>query len=780
MNEPTCHGADADSARLFRAGRGHNKTRLPGPTGLGGRRSTGAGLRTAADVLIAALVLIAAGMSLPGQAFGNDVVPILPEETEGCINVQTARQANAVVDCAWPTTWQVFGPLKPGFTRIPASELAVIPATIKVDGVHYSPIPVEAKGLEVNLMFLRPKDAKTVPLAAYCFGEFDAPVDGTLYVNFSADWKMAWCIDGREVCSTMAHGNQARTKQWHRRGFAVPVAKGRHTVAVLCQRHRWDWHFLSVAGVGAKPPEAMQEFFQLRRKVTMEEETSLITEDRTLEPAPPVTETEAGALIKKTKAPSRFRNYKPEFRIEEYWTLHETSFTKQHFIKKRGYNIYDGDRLVAGGSPFGIHIKEMNPLEPWNIPPSDKRGYRYVNFSIGKTFAGTGSKEGARYCISPDKSTITFAHDAPCPTNHPSAWTRNSVVVTLRVDPVCGYVVDVLPEFEAEAPLNFLEFKDGWAYHEYFNVMPSHLYYTLTKPVMDWRYEYTMYSNRFTDKYRGWVTDEPKCQASDNHEGRLFKCQGLPYRDGGIIAFSKDPQGWSLASARRIVHGKDRVKFYNMTCHLLQDQHCQFQMKRPLPGETVRLCLPFRMMNLPPEVTDYLLDRVELYLGDFIMVRQGQERDFENESRLENECSPWSPGVTLAADVGRSGKRSAVFRNDDRRKRSRSTSQRIDILPKMEYGREYQLEGWAKVEGEGSTARFRVLPPFMDDKYWQGPKLKPIDGEAVEASPKWQKISLRFRNHDWHGWSLQPTVHAELPVGGAVYIDDLRVSRVPN
>ena len=188
------------------------------------------------------------------------------------------------------------------------------------------------------------------------------------------------------------------------------------------------------------------------------------------------------------------------------------------------------------------------------------------------------------------------------------------------------------------------------------------------------------------------------------------------------------------------------------------------------------------MMNLPPEVTSYLLDRVELYLGDFIMVRQGQVRDFESEERLENEASPWSPGVKIATDAGRSGKRSTVLRHSGRggrgKQKPESRSQRIDILPKMEYGDEYELEGWVKVQGVGSRARFRVLPPFMDDKYWRGPKLKPIEGDSVSASPDWQRISLRFRNHDWHGWSLQPTVHAELGPGGTVHVDDLKVIRV--
>ena len=184
------------------------------------------------------------------------------------------------------------------------------------------------------------------------------------------------------------------------------------------------------------------------------------------------------------------------------------------------------------------------------------------------------------------------------------------------------------------------------------------------------------------------------------------------------------------------------------------------------------------MMNLPPEVTDYLLGHIELYLNDFIMVREGEVRDFESDVRQENGCSPWSLGVKVTDGVGRSGKHAAVLRNDDSRARTRSLSQRIDILPKMDYGVEYVLEGWVKVEGEGNSARFRILPPSMDDKYWRGPKLRPNDGEAVGASPEWQKIALKFRNHDWHGWSLHPTIHAELKPGGVVYVDDLRVQRV--
>jgi hypothetical protein len=722
---------------------------------------------------------VAACTVIPWTAFVHSAAehPRLPEEDEGAVNVQKALAAKALVAVGWPTQWRVFGPIQPGFTALAPEALTSVPETVKVDGVEFSPRTATAQDLEVNLMFLMPPGvAMTVPLAAYCFGEFDSPMDGTLYVNMAADWKTEWVIDGKRVYSTMEDGNQTRTNQWFRRGFAVPVTKGRHTVALLCQRHRWDWHFLSLAGVGPKPPEAMREFFQLRRTITPEAVSSLIEEDRTLEPAPPLLGTETETLIAKVKAPARFAKYVPRFHVEERWGLHEKSFTEQVFEKTRAYHVYDGDRLVAS-FVNGAMIREMNPLAPWNVPERPDRGFRYINLSMADPLPLPATHRGEtrkRYCVAADGSAVTWERSIPPSANAPAAWESCRVRATLRVDPLCGYVVDVEPEFaSADAP-SFLNYEDGWFNYEWFNVMPSHLYYTLTKPVMDWRYERTMYCNRFTDKYRGWVTDEPQCQASDNAEGRFWGAHGLPMRDGGFVAFAKDPQGWSLAASRRAKSGE--VEFYNMTCHLLQDQHNQFRMRPPAKGKPFRLVLPYRMMNLPPEVTDYLLDRVEMYLFDFIMLRRGEVRDFESDARRENEASPWSPKVAVAEGEARSGRKAAAFRNADARgKRMAHVAVNLDMLPVLEYGKSYRLEGWVKVQGEGAKAWFSIQPPFMDDKYWRGPKLKRIEGAPAVRGDGWQKITVEFTNHDWHGWSLQPQFRAEVSPGGAVYLDDLLV-----
>ena len=708
------------------------------------------------------------------SAHGATDQPRLPEEDEGAVNVQKALEAKALVEVGWPAEWRVFAPIQPGFTRLAPEALKSIPQALKVDGVELAPRTATTKDLCTDLMFLMPPDvAKTVPLAAYCFGEFDSPIDGTLYVNMSADWRAQWVIDGREVYSTMATGNGTRGDQWWRRGFTVPVTKGKHTVALLCQRNRWGWSFHSLAGVSARPPEQMREFFQFRRTIVPEKQSSLIVEDKSLEAAPPLLDTETEALIKKVKAPARFAKYVPRFRVEMHWSLHETSFTNQEFQKRRSYRVYDRDREVSG---VAGRLVEMNPLEPWNVPRRPDKGFRYVNTGPGCPIPIPETHRGQirqRYCVAPDGTTVTYEKSWLPPASAPGAWEICRSRSTLRVDPVCGYVMDVDSEFvSADAPSFLEKGKDGWISHEWFNVMPSHLHYTLTRPVMDWRYERTMYCNRFTDKYRGWVTDEPQAQASDNHEGRFWKAQGLPLRDGGFIAFSKDPQGWSLAASRRALAGE--VEFYNMTCHLLQDQHNQYRMRPPPAGKPFRLVLPWRMMNLPPEVTDYLLDRVEMYLFDSIMLRRGEVRDFESEARRENEASPWSPRITVGGGEARSGKKAAVFRSTQKR-RARSLRINLDVLPVMEYGRNYRLEGWVKVQGEGAKAWLSIQPPFMDDKYWRGPKLQAIDSEPANSGDGWQKITVEFRNHDWHGWSVQPQFRAEIPSGGTVYLDDLLI-----
>jgi len=752
------------------------------------------------------LVIFAAAESHAARIKGIEI-PTLPEETEGCINVVTARNDNAVMDCDWPAEWKVFGPFGPQFTPLPAAKLAEIPKALIVDGKQLDASTATAKGMEVNLMYLKPKAvARTVPLAAYCFGEFDSPIDGTLYVNMSADWRTIWYVDGKEVYNTMEKGNNTRTKQWYRRGFSVPITKGRHVVALLCQRNRWDWHFLSVAGVTKKPAKEMQKYFQLRRTVEQPKDVLVLVEDPKLEPAPPVTGTDAEKLIELTKPPKRFKDYRPRFRIETQWGLSEKSFTGQHFVKTRGYRILDGDKPISGlGAGKVAGLQEVNPLQSRNWPTDPKRSRWSCGTHMGTIGGKNTSSEGARYSISTDGTTVTAYHDWPAPTNAPNAWTCRSMYSTLRVDPVCGYVIDAWMTFEGRTPEKIEDVRKYWWWSrepyehggyvstEFMNLMPTHLYYGMTKPVFDWRYEYTMYSCRFIDKFRGWVTDEPACQASDGYERDYWRDAweggrgtggGLPLRDGGIVAFSKDPWGWTLAASRKIAEGHDRLRFHNATCHLLQDQHNCVRMKVPMPGEPLKIKIGWRTMNLPPEVTDYLLDRIELYMGDFITARQGEARDFESDKRRENGSSPWSDRIVVTNGVGRSGTHCAVFRgisghwkHPDKPQR-RGYSPRIDILPKMEYGVEYEIEGWVKVEGADSKVRFVIDPPHMDKKYWMGPRLARIDGKTVGTSPDWQKISIRFRNHDWHGWSVQPRFSVVAGAGHSVYLDDLRVKRV--
>jgi hypothetical protein len=200
-----------------------------------------------------------------------------------------------------------------------------------------------------------------------------------------------------------------------------------------------------------------------------------------------------------------------------------------------------------------------------------------------------------------------------------------------------------------------------------------------------------------------------------------------------------------------------------------------------MPGEPLKLKIGWRTMNLPPEVTDYLLNRIELYMGDFIMARQGEVRDFETAERQKDESALWSDTISVTNGVGRSGTHCAAFRgisghwSNRKKPQRRGYSPRIDFLPKMDYGVEYELEAWVKGDGNGSTAAFRIDPPHMDEKYWMGPKLKPITSDVVNVSGDWQRPTIRFRNHDWHGWSRQPRLLVTVAAGGVVCVDDVRV-----
>ncbi len=71
------------------------------------------------------------------------------------------------------------------------------------------------------------------------FAIIDSPADVTLPAAASADWWMAWYVNGQQVYSTLATGNRHGTLADHT--FDLPLKKGRNVIAFQCLSGSGGW-----------------------------------------------------------------------------------------------------------------------------------------------------------------------------------------------------------------------------------------------------------------------------------------------------------------------------------------------------------------------------------------------------------------------------------------------------------------------------------------------------------------------------------------------------------
>lgn len=745
--------------------------------------------------MVLALALSGYASTAIGEAAKDERgLPILPGEKDGMVNVRKALEAKAMTNPGWPRKWAVFGPLPRTFTPAESATLAEIPAELKIDGKAYRPQSFEMTDevwMDLNPLLpadLRKKKMDQKEYSAYCFAEFECPKDGTLYINTTSYWWMEWYIDGRKVHGTLTTGNCTPAEQLRMRGFNVPVKKGKHVAAVLVQGSKWGWKLRALAGFSAKPPADMQDYVEPIKTVTVPERLPLVRRNPALEPVAPVLKTEARRIIEQVKAPAGFAEYKPKLRVSERYFLEENSWREQRYTKNVAYDIHDGDRRIGQFRHFcgvNVHIVEMSPNGDWLADGAD--GERYCRLLIGGILMNPGPHtEKLTWNVDPSGESVTI-ENRRVPADK-DAWDVYRTVSTVRVDPVCGYVVDSMAEFSTRKlpPSLFRVYTNdqgrvlgstSYEGNEFCNVLPSHvIHYTTSKTLFAWRYERTIYTPRDSDKYVAWIDDTWQAEHSDD--------RGLHFRKGGFVAFSKDPQGWTQAFSR---YSPDDVSFDNATCWKLQDQHNHVRIPKPGTGGAFKVKIFHRFHNLPPRVTDHLLARVEMMFGeshnerDFIMVRMGRVRDFESDKREKAAVPPWTDGIPVADALAHSAKKCVAYRatKDPRGKHVKRFKTRIDPLPVLEKATRYRLDAWVKVQGAGSKARLHIQPALWKPIPCLGPKLVPIDSRIAEADDEWQKLSVEFDTPKDHGRTPTLSFHAELAdTDSAVYLDDILCTRL--
>jgi len=152
---------------------------------------------------------------------------------------------------AMPVCWRVFLDADPD--RV--ADWSSIPETLasydKKAGVPVTPIVMDMNNNGMlNFGKLKPHHEKR-PAVGYAW--LDATEDCRMPVAASADWWMAWYVNGKRVYSTLETGNNGSAALAGHK-FELPLKKGRNLVAFQCRSGMSNW---TLRGVG--PKERMVE-----------------------------------------------------------------------------------------------------------------------------------------------------------------------------------------------------------------------------------------------------------------------------------------------------------------------------------------------------------------------------------------------------------------------------------------------------------------------------------------------------------------------------------------
>ena len=192
------------------------------------------------------------------------------------VDVAKAAAAGAVKAVHWPTAWKVAGPIPEAGGLLKGEELVSIPQAVTIGGKTYGlhDLPLVDGTLDlVPILDLKPGE-KPAPgekvrevvsvskgLVAYCFAAVECPTSGKLLVNASADWFMAWHIDGKCVYSTLRGGNQRGALMSTAHTFAVEVPVGRHVLAVVVKPGSKGWSLTSTGALAVEDAGRLHEKF---------------------------------------------------------------------------------------------------------------------------------------------------------------------------------------------------------------------------------------------------------------------------------------------------------------------------------------------------------------------------------------------------------------------------------------------------------------------------------------------------------------------------------------
>ncbi|MHC4111393.1 MAG: hypothetical protein ACYSUY_09975 [Planctomycetota bacterium] len=471
---------------------------------------------------------------------------------------------------------------------------------------------------------------------------------------------------------------------------------------------------------------------------------------------------EVDKLIDEVKPSPSFAGHMPNFTAEQEEFLFDSN---EGQIRQKLWIIKDSGRYVAVWHQEGskLYVVAPNPArasKEIKMPATyntggntfdGKLGVRVTTFPYCYGFIQAADEH--RFSLSSSWGTATLTDI--------SIWNREHNTeavyeVTFRYEPVLGYVVDMDVRFKT----NEEEDGNGNPFEpELVNLYPNHTFMQ-KMPDAEWRYEYTVYTPPNSDKYVGWINDFSQSDPAD----------GVRLRNGGFSSFLFDPERQGPALSCTVEEG---INLRNATCNLQYDQHHLVSLPkgRDMNGY-FKVNAKFRLVFLPPEITSYIMERVEITdwrSNDAFPIRVGEMEDFERNRLPQTvEYAKGYRALELSDKEAHSGDKSFAVDGESRF--------RIDPQPVPEPNATYILEAWVKVvKGMTDNTEAYLL---AEPSQWmpKGTKLEPYQSEGVKDEEDWKKITLEFTNGP-----LGSTYRLYVVVKGRcekTYFDDVRITQV--
>lgn len=139
---------------------------------------------------------------------------------------------------SWPIAWRVFAEQGDKFANIDVSNIREIPDRLSgVDGQW-----VVTQDGDIDIGSIAGGYAKKD--AAIAFAMVNSPVEQEVEIGASADWWMAWYVNGKEIYSTLARGNKGPVEITTHR-FPIKLRKGSNIVAARVLSGISSWKLTS-------------------------------------------------------------------------------------------------------------------------------------------------------------------------------------------------------------------------------------------------------------------------------------------------------------------------------------------------------------------------------------------------------------------------------------------------------------------------------------------------------------------------------------------------------